>query len=160
MDIVLLLREPGRFLTGDNLRSDALNARGFHYGQMPWWVQSDVLFTNNREFVGVVLYAGAADAAVARRFALACDPRIARYLPNHAAAQLPRYQSVLGKDVSVLELRWSPVGPDQQEVAQLDDYWYYKSPHPAENELPCAWCYPRVDRILASMCLTLPESRY
>jgi hypothetical protein len=160
MDMVLLLTRPGRLLTGGNLRDDVLDARGFHYGRTPWWALSDVLFTNNREFVGVVLYAGEADAAVAQRFALACDPRIARYLPNPAAVQLPRYQSVVSKKVSVLELRWSAVEPDQQEVTRLDDYWYYKSQHPAEDELPCAWCCPEIDGILASIRLVLPRLHY
>jgi hypothetical protein len=159
MDVLLLLKAPGRLLTGDNLRGDVLKAKGLYYGDMPWWVMSDVLFTNKREFVGVVLYAEAADAAVAQKFASACDPKIARYLPNSEAAKLPRYQPVLGNS-SVLELRWSETEPDQEQVTQLGDYWYYQSSHPVQGEYPCAWGYPQIDKILASKRLTLPEPHY
>jgi len=160
MDMLLLLKAPGHLLTGDNLRGDVLKAMGLYDGEMPWWVQSDVLFTNKHEFVGLVLYAGEPDAAVAQEFASACDPRIARFLPHSEAAKLPRYQPILGKDVSVLELRWSETEPDQEQVTQLGDYWYYPSSHPAQDEYPCAWGYPQIDKILASKRLTLPELHY
>jgi hypothetical protein len=126
---------------------------------MPWWVQSDVLFTTKREFVGVVLYAGEADADMARRFASACDPRIARYLSQPEAVKLPRYRSVLGNN-SVLELRWSPTEPDHEEVTQLNDHWYYKKARPSADEFPCAWGYSGIERILASKRLTLPDVHY
>jgi hypothetical protein len=160
MDIILVLTEPGRLLVSDDLRRDAINTVGFYSDQMPWWVLSDMLVTNRREFVGVVLYAGQSDAAMAQRIAAASDPKIARYVPTGDAVKLPRYKGLVGSNVSVLELRWSPIEPDFQEVAQLNDDWYYRTAHPVKDECPCAWGYAGIERILTSNRLILPDLHY
>jgi hypothetical protein len=160
MDMVLLFTEPGHLILGDGLRDDALETMGLYSGQMPWWVQSDMLVTKKRELVGIVLYAGESDAHKAQQLATVSDPKVVRYLPTDEAVKLPRYKGLLGSNVSALELRWSSIEPDLQEVAQLNDDWYYKTAHPTKNECVCAWGYPGIERILASNRLTLPESHY
>ncbi len=160
MDIVLLLRKPGRLLVGDDLSGDAINTAGFYSDQMPWWVLSDMLVTRKREFVGIALYAGQSDASMAQRIAAVSDPKIVRHFPTKDAVKLARYKGLLGSNVSVLELRWSPIEPDLQEVAQLNDDWYYKTVHPAKDECPCGWGYAGIERVLASNHLTLPDFHY
>lgn len=160
MDLLLSLKEPGRLLVGNDFQRKTLSSRGLYSGQMPWWVQSDVLFTQDREFVGIVLYAGESDAATAHRFAAASDPKIVRYLSAGEAVKLPRYRGLLDSNVSVLELRWSLTEPADQVIMQLNDDWYYPTACPASDDFPCAWGYSGIEDILASEGLKLPDSHF
>jgi hypothetical protein len=157
MDLFLTLRKPGTLLVGSDLLNTATN--GYYNGRMPWPALSDILITSRRQFVGVVLYANRDAAAVPKRLAEVSDPRIVRYLSAQEAARIPRYKSRTS-DFCVLELRWSPIEPDDTEVAQLTDDWYYTVPTPGESDHPSAYGYQNVEDIFESYDIIMPESHY
>jgi hypothetical protein len=112
-----------------------------------------------REFVGIVLYASENDAAIARAFAASSDPKIVRYLSAIEAANVPRYKSEVS-NFCVLELRWTSSEPNETEVAQLTDNWYYGTSHATSHDYPTAYGYRGIDRILDAYNMTLPGSHY
>ena len=160
MDMLLFLSRPGRLVVGENILHEAIASAGLWDGPMPWLVLSDILVAGGREFVGLVLYAGTAEADAAGRLAAACDPKIVRYLPNDLAADVPRYEALRGSATSVLELRWSETDPDEERVAQLSEGWYYRPGDDPEIVAPWAWGYDGIDHILASERLVLPAHHY
>ncbi len=161
MDIVLYLLKPGRMIVGEQLMDDDGSVGDLHDGPMPWLALSDILLANRREFVGIALHAHESFAARARSFANACDPKIARYFPNHIAMAIPRYRERLsGTKFSVLELRWSEIEPDEERIEQLNDYWYYRMTDDPDTAFPRAWGIPGIERIMASGDLVFPRRHY
>lgn len=155
MDIFFRMRPPVRFLVGEGILNDPEITNGLHDGPIPWFALSDLLIADQREFVGIVLYAGEEDAATAKDFAASVDPRTARYYSPAEAARIPRYKTDM-HNFSVLEFLWSPIEPKETEVAQLLDEWYYYTVQSDSEKFPAAYGYSNIDAILQSYNIKLP----
>jgi hypothetical protein len=156
MDLLLLLTAPGRLVIADHLQPESVERQKLYAGPMPWWIQSDILFNRNQEFVGVTFFIPPSEVAVALKFRDQCDPKVCAYIPHEAAAKLTRYRNI-PKNASIFELRWTQEEPDQKEVTQLMDDWYYTTPSPKTSDLPVAWGYPQIDGFLSRRGLRLPR---